>query len=95
MQGCKNICLQGVPNKTRSLLTKSKGKEMSGGEARKTFISVRPTPGRQRTNVSKTVSKVPKILPGLYGKCGAKGGGVCVQVGSEGQIHQGRGDNDR
>lgn len=27
---------------------------------------MRPRPGRQWTNVSKTVSKMPKILPGLY-----------------------------
>ena len=30
------------------------------------FISVRPTSGRQWTKVSKTVSKVLEILPGLY-----------------------------
>ena len=38
---------------------------MSRGETRKGFISVRPTPGRQKTNISKTVSKVLKILLGL------------------------------
>lgn len=38
---------------------------MSSGERRKEFISVRPTPGREKTNVSKTVAKVPKILTSL------------------------------
>ena len=50
---------------SQSSLTKSKGREMSGVETRKECISVRPTPRRQRTSVSETVSKVPKMLPGL------------------------------
>lgn len=45
----------GGPQPTRSLLTTSKGRGMSGGETRKEFISVKPTPGRQWTGVSKTV----------------------------------------
>ena len=44
-------------------LTKSKGRETSGGETRKEFISGRPIPGRHRTSVSKAVSHVPKTLP--------------------------------
>ena len=60
MQGCKNICLQGVPTKTRSLLTKSKGKEMSGGEAKKDIHF-------SEANTGKTaVSKLLKILLDLY-----------------------------
>ena len=38
---------------------------MSGGETRKKFISERPVLGRQQTNISKTASKLPKILLGL------------------------------
>ena len=38
---------------------------MSGSET-KEFILVRPTLRRQWTNFSKTVSKVLKLLPGLY-----------------------------
>lgn len=34
-------------------------------QERKEFLSGRPTLGRQPTNVSKTVSEVPKKLPGL------------------------------
>lgn len=33
---------------------------------RKEFISMRPSPGRQQNSVLKTVSKVLKILTGLY-----------------------------
>lgn len=40
-----------------SPLTESKGREMSDGETGKQFISMRPTPGRQWTGISKTVSK--------------------------------------
>ena len=47
------------------LLTECKGRG-SSKETRKQFISVRPSPGKQQPNVSKTVSKVPKILPGFY-----------------------------
>ena len=47
-------------------LTKSTRREMSEGDPRKGFILVRPTLGRQQTSVSKTVSKVLKILLGLY-----------------------------
>lgn len=43
---------------------KTKVRETSGSETRK-FISVKPTVRRQ-TRVSKTVSKVLKMLPGLY-----------------------------
>lgn len=45
------------------VLTKSEGREMSGGEIRKEFSSVRPTLGRLRTGVSKIVSKVPNYFP--------------------------------
>lgn len=38
---------------------------MSGDETRKGFISVRPIPGRQQTNISKTFSKVLKKFLGL------------------------------
>ena len=40
--------------------------ERSGGNTRKEFISVTPTPGRQQTRVLKIVAQVPKIVPGLY-----------------------------
>lgn len=58
----------GVPKQTRlghSLLTKFKGRERSGVETRKEFISVRSTPGIQLINVLKIVSKVLKICTGL------------------------------
>ena len=41
-----------------SLLTKSEGRETSGGDIRKEFISVRPTQGGQQTNVSNYVRKI-------------------------------------
>ena len=56
------------PKHTRfahSLLAKPKGRERSDGETGKGLISGRPAPGRRRTGVSKTVSKVPKILAGV------------------------------
>ena len=49
--------------------------EMAGGET-KEFPSLRPTLGRQQTRVSKIISKVQKIFPGLLGKCETKVGGV-------------------
>lgn len=71
-QGCEDVraCALGGPKQSRigqSQLTKSKGREVCGGEASKEFISERATLGRQRTNISETVSKVPEILLGLYG----------------------------
>ena len=44
------------------LLTKSKGREMSGGAKRKEFVSARPRP---TYNIRKTV-QVRKIRAGLY-----------------------------
>ena len=76
----------GGPKEIRSghlPLTKSTGREPRGGETRKGFISVRPELGRQWTSVSKTVSKVPKILPGL---CKENVRQRYVRVGSEGQV---------
>lgn len=49
-----------------SLLTKSKGRQVSGGEMRNEFVSLRPPAGSLGTSVSKIVFKVPKILPHLY-----------------------------
>lgn len=56
------------PEQTRfshSPLTKSKGRKMNGGETRKEFISVRSALEREQTSISKIVSKMPKVLPGL------------------------------
>ena len=39
---------------------------MSGGETGKEFISVSPALGRKQASISKSVSKVLKILIGLY-----------------------------
>ena len=51
---------------------------MSGSETRKGFTSARPAPARQQTSVSKPVSKVPKILLGLYEeKVGQRPMGTC------------------
>lgn len=66
-QECKSICSRG-PQKTRSghsPRSKPKGREPSGGETRKEFISGKPAPGGQQTSVSKTVSKVQTIPVGL------------------------------
>ena len=57
-------------------LAAAKIRETIGGETRKGFISVRPTPGRQRINVSKTIFKVLKILLGLYKENVGQGGWV-------------------
>lgn len=65
------------------VLTKSKGGEMSGGETREGFISVRPTPVRQWTSVSNTVFKMPS---GLYKKNVGQRAVGSVQVSREGQI---------
>ena len=46
---------------------------------------MRLTPGRPLTSVSKIVSKVLKIRPGLYKENGAKVGGN-MQVGSKIQV---------
>lgn len=46
--------------------SKSRGRVMSGGGKRGEFVLVWPTPGRQWTSVTEAVSKVLKILPGLY-----------------------------
>ena len=43
--------------------------------------TVRPTQGRQQTSVSKTVSKVPKMLSGLYKKTvGQRSAGTAGEV---------------
>lgn len=63
--------LQEVPKQTtfgHSMLTKYKGKEIRGPGTRMAFISVRSTLGRLWTNITKMVSKVLKILVGLYKK---------------------------
>lgn len=59
-EGPKQIGLGHLP------LIKPKGREMSGVKTRKGFISVRPSQGIEQTSVSKTVSKVLKVHPGLY-----------------------------
>ena len=67
-QACKRTWLWGAQTDQVQPLTADKIQRQRelGGETRKEFTSVRPTPGRQQTSISKTVSKVPKILPGLY-----------------------------
>lgn len=72
-RGCKTD-----PVRPHGLLIKSRGRETRRGETRKESISARPTPERQRTNVSETVSKVPKILPGLYKEGAGQRGWVPV-----------------
>lgn len=77
-QGCKSSVWG--PKQTSfspSVLTKSKGRETSGGKTRKDFISVRPTQGRQQTSVSTTVPKMLKILPGVRRMRG-KGSQLCA-----------------
>lgn len=73
----------GVPNRA-GLAThcdKVRGRETHGGETREEVISGRPTPGRRPSNVSKTVSRVLEIRPGLYKENGGqKGGGACRQA---------------
>lgn len=67
VQGCDSTWLRGArTDQVQLLLTKSIGRETSSGETRRKFISVRPAVGRPRTCISKTVSKVLKILIGLY-----------------------------
>ena len=46
------------PSMAPSVLARSKGTETSGGEMRRELTSVRPTSGRQWTEVSKTVFSV-------------------------------------
>ena len=54
---------------------------MRGGEIRKELILVRLTPGRQLASVSKSVSKMLKILPGLYKEnAGQRWMGMCRQA---------------
>lgn len=70
----------GAPPQTRfghSPLTKSKGRATTGGETRKEFVSVRPTPARQRTSVSNAVSGVSEKLLGLQ-KENVGRGSVCA-----------------
>lgn len=74
MQGCRGSRGVGAPGSGGpkqirlgySPITKHKGREMSSSGTRKTFISVRPTLRRQLTSVSKTVSKMLKMLLGFY-----------------------------
>ena len=47
-------------------LTKFKGREMRGGETREEVTSGRLTLQRWLNNVSRTVSKVLDMLPGLW-----------------------------
>lgn len=52
--------------------------ETSDSKTRKEFISVRPTPGRQWSSVSKSVSKMLKIPPGLHKEnVGQRSAGTC------------------
>lgn len=83
--GCRSARLPGSKQTMfgRSLLTNSKGRETSGGERRKEFISVRPTPRREWTSSSKTISKVLKIHSGSIRKTWDAGGWVCA---SESQV---------
>lgn len=53
-------------------LMKSTGREWSSGDPRKGSTSVRPTLGSQCPRVSKTISKVPKILPGSREETGGQ-----------------------
>ena len=66
-------------------LTKSKGRETSGGETGKEFISVRPTLGTQLTDVSKTIQSADSTSGFMQGKCGTE---VIeyVQLDSKGQV---------
>lgn len=66
------------PSVAPSLLA---GTEMSGGEMRREFISMRPTSGRQWTKVSKTVFSIENTSRFIRRKCGAKGA-----WGSKGQL---------
>lgn len=59
-QGCTSSWLQGAQT---DRFGHPPPTETSGGERRKEFISVWPTPG---DNISKPVSKVLKLLLGLY-----------------------------
>ena len=45
---------------------------------------MRPTPGKQQTNISKTDSKVLKILPGSYEENVEQRVGGHIQIGGEG-----------
>lgn len=49
---------------------------------KKGIYSVRLTPGRQWTKVSKTVSRVPKILSGLYKENAGQSVQRAIEVGS-------------
>ena len=65
----------GGPRHTRfghSPLTRSKGKETRGGETRKGFTSVRPTPEGHQTNISKTASKCLEHSQVSVRRCGRK-----------------------
>lgn len=66
VQGCKSTWLQGLQTDQDWPLAaaKSKGRDMSGDETRREFISMMPTLERQQTTVPKTVFKVLKLLQG-------------------------------
>ena len=69
----------GVPKYTGfrcSPVTKSKGRETSGDETGKEFLSVRPTPGRQRTSSRRLSPKCQKYFQVGVRKMGGKGGWV-------------------
>lgn len=66
-QGYKGTWLQGFQNRLATHCWQNpKEEKQRTRETRKGFILVRPTPGRQQTSISKTVSKGLKIVPGLY-----------------------------
>ena len=63
-QGCKSLALGSQTDRLQPRAT-DKGRDTSGRETRKGFISVRLPPKDSFTSISNTVSKVPKIPPGL------------------------------
>lgn len=64
---------------------------MSAGKTKKAFISGRPTLGRRRTSVSKTVSRMLQIPPGFHkenvGQRWVREAQICPRLG----VHHGRG----
>lgn len=85
LQGARSYTWSQGPKGTRlchSLLTKWEGREANGGETRKDFTSMRPTPGRQQTSVPRTAENTSKFI---QGKCRTKIGGH-VQLSNKSQV---------
>ena len=62
-------------------------RETSGGKTRKECILVKPPTGRPWTSISKTVTKVLTIFPGLYKENeGGKSVGTCRWAGKSRSI---------